>query len=276
MIHPSRSEAQKRAEKKYNEKREPRHRCYTGIFYLDSMPDDWDDQISDVHLQVWVSPCHDKDTWSASDARKDHRHKAGHAKKPHYHYVVEYPSPVPLSVFLKDFAFLNGVQGTVVRDKVAMVRYLIHMDDPKKAQYDVNDMRCFGGADVSPIYTLGICERYEAVKDMQRFIVDNEIVDFYQFVLYCDDCMPHWANLVNFSCAYIIDRFIGSFRAAKQKEREELMRIEQGRQIASRVDAKAAEEEAKAQAEAEAEVVLDRDAAEKAFFGYVDNLREEL
>ena len=208
----TRSEAQKEAEKKYNAKREKRYRAWMMIVYPgDSLPEDYRDIISDLHLKVWLSPEHKDDVWTKADERKNPKHKAGEKKKNHRHLIVEYPSPVTRSDFEQDFADLHGTDGQRVRDIIAMVRYLIHKDDPGKAQYDPEDIECYGGADLAPLETMGTCERHEALRAMRKFIREHNFLYYCDFYDYCDDCMTLWAYLLDDSCSYTIERYIKSY-----------------------------------------------------------------
>lgn len=75
-------QAMQKARKKYEEeKRENRYRCWSLLFYPDSAPTDWADKLSELHLQIWVSPLHDKDVWNKADEQRNPIHKAGEPKK---------------------------------------------------------------------------------------------------------------------------------------------------------------------------------------------------
>lgn len=203
------------AQRRYEEKRKgTRFSCWTLIFYEDSAPPTWRDEVSDVHLPVWVSPLHDRDTWTAADEKKDARHVAGTPKKAHRHLICQYPQPVDRDTFLSDFAFLNGSTFVKnVRDLTAMVRYLIHKDDPQKAQYDRADVVVFGSAELDAIDAAGTGERHEMLRQMRRFIRANAIVDYCVFADYCDECEAAWARLLDDNSSYVIERYIASQRA---------------------------------------------------------------
>lgn len=209
-------QAMQKARKKYEEeKRENRYRCWSLLFYPDSAPTDWADKLSELHLQIWVSPLHDKDVWNKADEQRNPIHKAGEPKKAHWHLVVEYPNPVSLTAVFNDFECLNGSKMIErVRDKVPMVRYLTHKDDVNKAQYSPSDIILFGGADLDIFEQLGRAERHAELRAMRRYIVDNGVIDFFAFCLYCDDCMEQWSRLLDDNSAYIIERFIKSYRAS--------------------------------------------------------------
>ena len=144
------AEARKRYEEKRKKQNGERHKVWTGIFYPDSAPpeDEWREAMSQMHLKIWVSPPHDADEWTAADERKNPAHKAGTRKKNHRHYIAEYEVQVDLQTFLDDFAFLNGGHNVkYVRSLRSMVRYLCHLDDPDKAEYNyVKDVDYISGA----------------------------------------------------------------------------------------------------------------------------------
>ena len=210
-------EKEKAAKQKYEEKRKKqngeRHKCWTLIFYPDSAPLNWREVLSLLHLGIWVSPLHDKDVWTEADESKNPVHKAGTLKKPHYHLIVQYEVQVDRQTFLDDFKELNGPENVKhVKSLISMVRYLIHMDDPQKAQYKRDDVSVFGGADIGLLDELGNHERHEALKAMRRYIKKNKIIDFCDFVDYCDDCEVRWAHLLDDNSSYIIEKYIKSLR----------------------------------------------------------------
>lgn len=220
-------EANRRAEAKRKEREGTRVRCWLLVFYPDSAPAEWAELLSEVHLPVWVSPLHDKDTWTEADEKKDPKHKAGTMKKPHYHLIAQYPDKVSRDDFLADFGFLNGPTNVkVCKSLISMVRYLVHADDPDKAQYEKADVRVFGGAELDLVEQLGTHERHEALKAMRAFIREKNITDFCDFVDYCDDCEITWAHLLDDNSSYVIEKYIKSRR---YKLRDELMEMERGR-----------------------------------------------
>lgn len=212
-------EADKRADAKRKAKNGERHKVWTGIFYPESAPpeDEWREEMSQKHVKIWVSPEHDADKWTVADAKKNAAHKAGTLKKNHRHYIAEYETQVDLQTFLDDFAFLNGGHNVkYVRSLRSMVRYLCHLDDPDKAQYDRDKVLTFGGADFDIVEQLGSHERHEALKAMRAFIRDNGIVDFCDFVDYCDEAEAAWSALLDDNSSYVIEKYIKSRRYKMQ------------------------------------------------------------
>lgn len=105
-----------------------------------------------------------------------------------------------------------------------MVRYLCHLDDPDKAQYDRADVITFGGADIDIVEQLGSHERHEALRAMRVFIRDNGIVDFCDFVDYCDECEAAWSALLDDNSSYVIEKYIKSRRYKMQDAQRETER----------------------------------------------------
>lgn len=231
-------EKQKEARKKYEEKRKrqngERHKVWTLIFYPDSAPAEWRDILSDLHMKVWVSPVHDRDEWTKNDEKKDPKHEAGTLKKPHYHLIAQYEVQVDRDTFLNDFKELNGPQNVKqVKSLISMVRYLVHADDPHKAQYDKADVLTFGGAEIDLVEQLGSHERHEQLRAMRAFIKERGIVDYCDFVDYCDDCEATWAALLDDTSSYTIEKYIKSRRYKLQEERREIERCMTSRPIAA-------------------------------------------
>lgn len=114
------------------------------ILYPDSKTYDFDKIIkalAEEHLSFAVSPIHDR------DIQDD-----GTLKKGHYHLLLAYSSATTLNNIR---AWLNvcGMPESelhtvrVCASAVGYYRYLTHMDNPEKAQYDVNDIRVFNDSD---------------------------------------------------------------------------------------------------------------------------------
>lgn len=70
------------------------------IAYPDSVPENWRDRLKATHLQIAISPLHDKDTWNHDSPEmvnpetgeilcKGSRYKMGDRKKAHWHGIVK-------------------------------------------------------------------------------------------------------------------------------------------------------------------------------------------
>lgn len=227
-------EKQKAAQAKYEAKRKAsegnRYRVWTMIFYPDSAPPEWADYLSNLHLAIWVSPLHDRDVWTEADERENPAHKAGELKKPHYHLICQYETQVDRKNFLADMKGLNGSECVKrVQSLRSMVRYLIHADDPDKAQYRQEDVKVFGGASLDLVEQLGSHERHVMLKAMRKFIRENNITNYCDFVDYCDDCEQAWAGLLDDNSSYTIEKYIKSRRYKLMEEAQAYDRMSRGR-----------------------------------------------
>lgn len=70
---------------------------------------------------------HDRDVWEEGTEE----HRVGDLKKPHYHVVIDFQNPRSISKVQQDL----GLKHIETCNFYFYVRYLIHLDDPKKFQY---------------------------------------------------------------------------------------------------------------------------------------------
>lgn len=119
--------------------KETRSRNWTFLVYPDSekLDSHWRDTLSEMGLQVAISPLHDRD-----------KNKDGTDKKPHFHCVVVFDS-VKAREQVQEICRQIGTneQCQRVLNLKGTMRYLCHMDDPQKAQYSRDDVQIIGGLD---------------------------------------------------------------------------------------------------------------------------------
>lgn len=70
---------------------------------------------------------------------------------------------------------------------VGSVRYMIHADHPSKYQYDPDEVIGYNGADPSEWLRCSSGDELFKVREMQRYIRDNEIRSFMEFADYCEE-----------------------------------------------------------------------------------------
>lgn len=110
-------------------------RYWAFIVYPESAPDNWIDILSEMGVVGAISPLHDKDV-----------NPDGTEKKPHYHVVIEFEGPTTYKHVSENIS--PEVNGTIPKRVVSLrgyYRYLTHMDNPEKAQYNQNDVKEIGG-----------------------------------------------------------------------------------------------------------------------------------
>lgn len=125
-------EKKRAAQKRADEKRAGRTRNFATVVYPESAPADWMDRLNDYHVAALVSPLHDRDT-----------NPSGEPKKPHYHVMLIFEGPKEFETQVKPiFDDIGGVGREMVNSARGYARYLCHLDNPEKAQYDPAEVRC--------------------------------------------------------------------------------------------------------------------------------------
>lgn len=193
---------QKRKKVKKKGEKDTRTRTWTFVLYEDSMPSNYVDILDEMHIEWVESPWHDKDINADGQPKKKHKHVLmmfGGVKS--YEQVKEITdklgSPIPQRC--------HNVK--------AMVRYMAHLDNPEKAQYNPDDIKPHGGVDLADLLRPSSSERYTLIREMMSFIKDNgitEMQDLLDFAM--SERFDDWFPLLCDSCAYIIGTYIKSQR----------------------------------------------------------------
>lgn len=176
--------------------------------YPESLPDDWLEIIEDTHVQCAISPLHDKDV-----------NPTGEPKKPHYHVMVRYDSLKSKDQVIDDFTSkLNGTQPIVCQSVRGTIRYFTHADNPEKAQYDSADIKTFSSFDVSEINRPTDSQIYEMIKEIIKYVYDNQIVyyiDLLMMTMFDPSAPPLWGYTV----AHNTTLFSGACESLRKKLR---------------------------------------------------------
>ena len=92
------------------------------------------------------------------------------------------------------------------------VRYLTHMDNPEKYQYDNTEIQVFGGFDLESCLALSTGDKRQALKEMLGFISDNNIMHLKDFADYCmsDRAPAGWFELLTERNTLFIKEYIKS------------------------------------------------------------------
>jgi len=181
-----------------------RTRNWTAVVYPESAPDDWIDLIQREHIEWILSPLHDKDI--SGD---------GQPKKPHYHIAILFASVKTYEQAKAFTDMLNCPRPERVHSIKSLVRYMAHLDDPDKAQYDPGEIKGYGGVDISDMLRPNGSERYQLISDMLEYICDENIVEFKDLMNYArQEHFSDWFPLLCDNSAYIVNQYIKSQRHA--------------------------------------------------------------
>ena len=198
-------EKKRAAQKRADEKRAGRTRNFATVVYPESAPADWMDRLNDYHVAALVSPLHDRDT-----------NPSGEPKKPHYHVMLIFEGPKEFETQVKPiFDDIGGVGREMVNSARGYARYLCHLDNPEKAQYDPAEVRCMGGADYYGITNLPT-DDIKMLGEIMSYIREQEIYSFAEFLEGCQLLRPDWYSLAAFSRGWIIREYIKSLAWEKE------------------------------------------------------------
>lgn len=166
-------------------------RAFTFIIYPDSWKT-WESDLEKLHIPIVVSPIHNRDIWTESDENENQEHVAGTLKKPHYHAIISWDGPVRPSVPLACLEQYGIKYVEAVNNYSAMSRYLCHLDNPEKAQYDIADCICLSGGMPDFERKLTNIEMMEQRDEIMALCEDNGIIEYADLCDFCRYHRPDW------------------------------------------------------------------------------------
>lgn len=187
--------------------KDTRTRNWSIILYPDSAPENWRDVIDEMHIEWIESPLHDKDL-----------NATGEAKKAHWHILLMFGGVKSYEQVRELTDILNCPSPQKCHNSKALVRYMAHLDNPEKVQYDVNAIRGHGGVDIAEMLRPSSSERYALIKEMIVFIKDNNILEFQDLMDYASEQrFDDWFPLLCDNSAFVIGNYIKSCRHRHSK-----------------------------------------------------------
>lgn len=175
-----------------------RYRNFASIVYPESAPDDWIEKLKEYHVPFFISPLHDRDI-----------DFEGKPKKEHFHCMIMYSGKKSHESASELFSSIGGVGCVVINDKISYARYLIHMDDPEKAQYSSNDVISGCGANYEEIILDANSIEAEYC-NMIEFIQSNNVLDFCDLVEYSNVNNRRWAYILSKKGSFYMKSYIDS------------------------------------------------------------------
>lgn len=195
---------------KISNKKAERTKTWAFIAYPDSVPANWQAILEDLHINIIISPLHDKDINPGTEEYK----------KPHWHVVLIFESLKSFSQAEEIAKSVNGTSPIICQSTNGMIRYLIHIDNPEKAQYSKDDIVKIGSFDVEDAFKNSV-DKYLAIRDMIQFIKDNEITEYIDFMDYCSmNKFDDWFRLLCDNCSFVIQGVITSNRNKIKESKE--------------------------------------------------------
>lgn len=191
-----------------------RFRNFGCIVYPDSAPEDWKALIGEMCIPCFISPLHDKDIDPGDQP-----------KKPHHHVVFMFDGKKSPDTVAEMFQTFGGVGCEKVQAFRGYARYLCHLDNPEKAQYNVDDVTAYGGADYRHVIGLPT-DRYTAISEIIDFIDDNCITSLAKLMRKCKDEKREWFNVIVDNTIVVREYIKSNYWELKNGEDRELNREE--------------------------------------------------
>lgn len=160
-------------------------RYWTMIVYPDSAPENWRTILDEGHYAWIESPLHDKDV-----------NADGEIKKAHWHIMIAFDGPMSNVTPNKIADDVNSPMPKAVGSAKGLVRYMIHLDNPEKYQYEKNEIIGHGGVDIDSFFELTTTNRLEVLKQISRYVIDNNIVNFVNLVEYAISENDDWFTVI--------------------------------------------------------------------------------
>lgn len=160
-----------------------RTRNFATVVYPESAPENWKEILFSHCVPAFISPLHDKDV-----------NPTGEPKKPHYHVMLMFEGKKSLTQVEEIFKTIEGVGCEVVKSVRGYARYLCHLDNPEKYQYDVSEVTCLAS---DYLGTIGLAiDKYVAIGEMQDFCDKYNVVSFYALATYARAHRSDWHRIL--------------------------------------------------------------------------------
>ena len=182
-----------------------RTRNYATVVYPDSAPENWQEILVEHFVPAFISPLHDKDV-----------NVTGEPKKSHWHVIIMFEGPKTQEQAESIFNTICGVGCERVNSIRGYSRYLCHLDNPEKSQYNVDDVRCLCGADFTSCIGLAT-DKYKAIREMMHYCIDNCIYSYSDLLLYCSEERSDWFRVLCDNGTVVIKEFLKSRSWTLQK-----------------------------------------------------------
>lgn len=188
------------------EQKNTKSRSWSAIVYPESAPNNWREFLDSEHIRWVESPLHDKDINPGT----------GEIKKAHWHILMLFDGPTTF----KNVSSLVEKINTPIPKKVAsargLVRYMIHMDNPEKYQYDRSDIVGHGGVNVEEFFELTATSRLQVLKDISLYVRDNQVTSFDSLVFYAIENNDDWFDVIANHNTLFLNKLIDSIWLKKK------------------------------------------------------------
>lgn len=171
------------------------------VLYEDSANPEWKTLLEEDHVPFMYA-YHDKDKVQNGETIED--------KKPHYHVILCFEgkkSPEQLQAYADRYGAANGHYEPVASLR-AMARYLCHMDNPDKVQYDSSIVKTCA-IDYNAIVGMA-ADKYKAIGEMMDFCESEGITSYYELMNYARIHRYDWFKSLCDDSTIVIKEYLKS------------------------------------------------------------------
>lgn len=185
-------------------------RNWAFVLYPESAPDNWLELLQQTGLQCAVSPLHDRDI-----------DPTGEPKKPHFHVIACYSGPTSYNVVKGLTDSLKQPIPQALEQVRGYYRYLTHMDNPEKAQYDASGIVTINGFNISDFVDLTRSELLQIKQSIFGLIQAEDILEYSDLI----DFLLAGQMMVELDVAssntLLFDRYVSSRRNKRTPHKSE-------------------------------------------------------
>jgi hypothetical protein len=193
-----------------NDEKNKKSRNWTIIVYPDSAPKDWRGILDNQHIQWIESPLHDKDVNPGT----------GEIKKAHWHILLVYDGPTTFKNVSSLAAELNSPIPQAIGSAKGLVRYMIHLDNPEKHQYPLDEIVGHCGADVQSYFELSATNKLNVMKEIVEYIYDEKIDNYADFLMIAMQKSDDWFDIAINHNTLAINKLIDGIWQKNKKDNE--------------------------------------------------------
>lgn len=193
-----------------------RIRNWTFLVYPESAPQNWRDTLDDLHISWVESPLHNKDD-----------NADGEQKKHHWHILLLFEGKKSYVQVKEITDKLNATIPQKVASAKGLVRYMAHLDNPEKYQYDKTAIIGHGGVDIVEYLKPTSSSRYQLIREMMDFVKENGIVELRVLLDHAmTERFDDWFPLLCDNSAYIMGEYIKSCRHGVEQPLTRMVKVD--------------------------------------------------
>lgn len=206
-----------------------RTRNYATVVYPESAPDNWKEFLTEFFIPAFISPLHDRDI-----------NPGGEPKKPHFHVIIMFDSVKTVDQAKAVFDKIGGVGCEVIASIRGYARYLCHLDNPEKAQYDPEQVSCLCGSDYPGTCSL-VTDKYKVIEEMIDWCSENNCYSYVALMMYSKSERRDWFRSLCDNSTIVMKEFLKSLKwdiqqqERKQAYEESLKALDERRQACEKI-----------------------------------------